>query len=879
MKKIKKALKITAIFLAIGIGALIVIPIIFEDKIIAMIKDAVNDNVNAELDFKDADISLLSSFPNATVVLDDLTLVNLEPFAGDTLFVASKISLKMSMRELFKGSDESINVNYIALNDAKVNIHVNEEGAANYDIAKPSESSEAAEGETGSNQNFVFSVKKYELTNSLISYNDDSSRVNLLIEDLNHEGRGDLSLEKSELDTKTDALVSFAMDSTRYLNKNPIKLDASIGIDLKENKYAFLENKAQINQLPLVFDGFVKLNDDNQEVNVNFKTPSSDFKNFLAVIPEVYSKNIENVKTEGNFEIAGSFKGIVDDKYIPAFDISIHSENAMFKYPDLPKSVRDIQIKTRIANTTGITNDTYVDIQKLSFKIDEDTFNANAKLSNLIENPNVNMHVDGRLNLANLSQAYPVTTETKLKGRLEANVTSSFDMKSLENKQYENTKNDGVLKLNDFEYTSEEIANPIEIKIAEVAFNPTTVDLNTFDAKTGQTDFRAKGTIKNLLGFLFNNEDVDGNFDVDSNVFAISDFMVADASGDGEQETDGNNEVTPEEKIKIPSFLNATLNASVNTVLYDNLTLKNVKGALIIKDEKASLVNVTSNLFDGNLGLNGSVSTKTETPVFDMNLAINAFDIAQSFTNLDLFKALSPIAAALKGKLNTNLSLSGNLNDDFTPNLSTISGKALAELLASSIDPEKSKALSLLSSNLSFVNLKELNLDKLKTSLSFENGEVSLKPLQLNYKDIGIEISGGHSFDTSLGYQATFNVPAKYLGNEASGLIAKLGEEDAKNIKIPVTADISGKITNPSVKTDLKQVVTNLTSQLVQKQKEKLVDKGKDKVKDAVSDLLNGGSNKAKDSVNKSDPLKDTAGKLINNLFRKKEKKKDSTKN
>ena len=57
---------------------------------------------------------------------------------------------------------------------------------------------------------------------------------------MNHSGSGDLSLEDSKLQTKTDALVSFEMDSTQYLRKNKVALDALIGIDFKESKYSFL---------------------------------------------------------------------------------------------------------------------------------------------------------------------------------------------------------------------------------------------------------------------------------------------------------------------------------------------------------------------------------------------------------------------------------------------------------------------------------------------------------------------------------------------------------------------------------------------------------------------------------------------------------------
>jgi len=48
------------------------------------------------------------------------------------------------------------------------------------------------------------------------------------------------------------------------------------------------------------------------------------------------------------------------------------SKNASFQYPDLPKSVKNIVIDTHIINETGLMNDTYVNLDQLSFTIDQD---------------------------------------------------------------------------------------------------------------------------------------------------------------------------------------------------------------------------------------------------------------------------------------------------------------------------------------------------------------------------------------------------------------------------------------------------------------------------------------------------------------------------
>ncbi|XLS29877.1 AsmA-like C-terminal region-containing protein [Flavobacteriaceae bacterium M23B6Z8] len=880
MKNKRKIIKITAIILVLFIGILVAVPFIFKGKIIDLIKQNLNNNLNARVDFQEADLSIFRGFPNATVNLKNTVIINNSPFANDTLFYAEEIELRMGIGELFKDASEVIRVQHFSVDNTRLKLFINEQGAANYDIAKKEEAASAST-ET-KNSNFEFSVDGYEINNATVYYEDMGTGIVLKIDSLQHTGEGDLSLEKSELATFSSALVSFEMDSINYLNRNPVKLDALIGIDLKESTYSFLKNEAIVNQLPLVFDGFVKLNEDHQLVSISFKTPSSDFKNFLAVIPETYAKNIDQVQTEGKFEVDGKFEGKVDDVHIPEFTISLQSDNAKFKYPQLPKSVENIKIKTLIANETGLPKDTYINVDQLSFKIDDDVFNANARFSNLIENPYINAHIDGRLNLGNLSNAYPIETQVPLSGILDANVTTSFDMNTIEKGAYEKTRNEGTLVLTGFNYESEELAKPIKINKADLTFNPQTVTLNSLDALTGNTDIRANGTISNLLGYLFNNETFKGKFNMRSNTFAVNDFMVKEQSDEEgkNNEAQKRKEDQAKPEIKIPSFLDCTIEATAETVLYDNITLKDVSGTLLIADEKAILKNLNSSVFDGALALNGSVSTKSETPVFDMNLDINAFNIASSFKQLELFKALAPLADAIQGKLNATLSLSGNLTDDFTPDLSSVSGNALAEFLSSKINPENSKVLSLVNNQLNFIDLSKLDLEDLKTSLSFEDGKVKLAPFDFNYKDIAITVAGSHGFDRSMQYGVQFNVPAKYLGKDAAELIARLNDQEAGEVKVPVNASLTGSFSNPSISTDLKQAVTNLTKELAARQKDKLVGKGKDAVKDALGGLL--GKEKdtvTNDTVKKSDPVKDAAGSLIKGLFGKKERKKDTVRN
>ncbi|WP_414000130.1 AsmA-like C-terminal region-containing protein [Flavobacterium sp. W1B] len=871
---LKKILKITGITIILFIAALFAIPYFFKDQIKAKIADAINQKVDAKVAFKDADLSLFKNFPNATVTLDKLVIINKAPFEGDTLVSLGELNLKMSIKELFKGENEAMNIDGISSKNGLINIIFNKDGVGNYDIALKEDTNK----EDTKSKPLALKIQNYKIENFQFRYFDESSKIKMQIDSLNHEGTGDFAASKLDLVTKSTAKVSLDMDKVNYMKNVALTLDAVLGIDLEKSKYTFKENKALINQLPLEFDGFIQMVEAGQQYDLKFKTPTSSFKNFLGVIPAAYASSLDNVKTTGDFTVIGFAKGLYSDTTVPKFNIEIASNNASFKYPDLPKSVQNIVIDTKIINETGILNDTYVNLDKLSFRIDQDVFNAKANIRNVTQNALVDAALKGTINLANLSKAYPIKLDKPLTGILKADVTTKFDMQSVEKSQYQNINNAGTMSLSGFKY-SDENGKTMNISQALVQFNPNQVNLKQFDAATGKSDLSVTGVLENFYGFIFKNQELKGNFNLNSNQLAVSDFMTTEETAKAETKKT--------EAMKIPAFLNCSLTAKANTVLYDNLTLKDVSGKLIVKDEKVTMENVKTSIFGGTIGLNGAVSTKGKTPTFDMNLGLNQVDIAQSFTQLDMLKKIAPIAGIINGKLNSTIKLNGNLTESMSPDLKTLTGDLLGQLLSTTVNSSNSTLLTALSSNLKFFDLKKINLNDLKAAITFKNGMVNVKPFEIKYQDIKASIGGTHGFDQNMNYNLKFDVPAKYLGSEANALIAKLSPADAAKLEnIPINAILTGNFSNPKISTDLKTAVTNLTNQLVQQQKEKLVGKGTS----ALTDLIN--KNKKPGDTTKTvipatkeevktkakEEVKAKASELLNGFFNKKKKVADTTK-
>src|SRR5690606_8339976 len=145
--------------------------------------------------------------------------------------------------------------------------------------------------------------------------------------------------------------------------------------------------------------------------------------------------------------------------------------------------------------------------------------------------------------------------------------------------------------------------------------------------------------------------------------------------------------------------------------------------------------------------------------------------------------------------------------------------------------------------------------------------------------DIDVNVAGSHGFDKSMAYNISFDVPAKYLGEDVSKLLAQLNDPEAENLGVPVTATIGGSYTNPTIATDLGSMVSEVSKKLVEQQKQKLLGKGRDKMKEALGGILGGDkptdsiTTATRDSVqpSKNDQVKKTAGRLPQGRLAEKE--------
>ncbi len=421
----KKILKWTAIvivgLLVVILAAAAIIPVVFKDDIKAAIDKEIAKSVNAEVvfDVDNFSVSLFRNFPNLTVSMTDLGVINREPFAGEVLFATEKFEVEVNLKEILFGDE--LRVKGISLIDPIISIKVLKDGRANYDIAIPSEEIEKPEDEEPSE--FAFSIDHWQLVNARVLYDDKSIPFFMEIKGLNHSGSGDFTQDVFDLKTKTVAdSLNVSYDGVSYLSNKRADIDMVISIAEEYTKFTFKDNKAQLNDFAISFDGWFKMNESSYDMDINVASPDNSFKSILSLVPGIYTESFKSLETKGELTFNGFAKGVYSETQLPAFHLNLLVNDAMFKYPELPTAINNINVDLLIDNQDGIIDNTVIDLKKLHLDFGSNPVDARARITKMYPT-NLDANLMAKLNLAELSKMFPIEG-LDMKGNYAVNLTA-----------------------------------------------------------------------------------------------------------------------------------------------------------------------------------------------------------------------------------------------------------------------------------------------------------------------------------------------------------------------------------------------------------------------------------------------------------------------
>lgn len=837
----KKFLKWTGISLLILLALLLLAPFIFKGKIESAIKDAVNDNLNARVNWSGVSLSLIRNFPNLRVSIDNLTIDNtLAPFDSVRLAQIGSIEAVVDIKSLF---GDQINIKRIGILKPTLDVRVTKEGMANYDIAKP-DSTATPEAPATEETKFNIKLQAYYLREVNITYDDKSMPVYAKIENLTHEGSGDFTQDLFKLVTSTKAdKITVNYDGTTYLKNVNTDIKADIDMDMKNSKYTIANNEIKLNELLLTSSGWLAMPTEDIDMDISFKMPGNDFRQILSMVPMEFASDLKGVSAKGTVALDGFVKGKYNEKSMPNVGLNLSVKEGQFKYPDLPKSVNNIQIKSAIYADMNNGDKTTVDVDQFHLEMAENPVDMTLKLRTPDSDPYIDFTCKAFINLDNVKEFIPIEKGDEVHGQINADVALKGNMSAIEQERYEEFDAQGKLDIMNVLFKSDSLPYNLQVNSASFAFNPANVVLNNFDALIGKTDLKASGKITNYLAYALRDSLLTGSFNLSSTLLNLNEFMTSDATttSTSENTSEPASTLSP---IELPGNIDFLLNASFGKMIYDNIELTNVSGGIALKDKVASLKNLAMNVLDGTVIMSGSYNAQNLTlPKMDFIFDIKDMDINKTSNSFITVDKLAPIAKACNGRFSAKFNLKNDLSREMMPINNTVNG--MGSLSTKSVTVKDFEPLVKLADKVNLEKLKEAQTIKdINVSFKIINGVVNVDPFTVKLIDgVPAKISGYTTLNQDISYNVDMDIPMDKFPsgavNQANTWIGEINKKLGSNLsigsKVNMIALITGKVTDPKISVTSKALGADAVASL----KEQAITAVKEEVKEQLGNLKN----------------------------------------
>lgn len=859
----KKVFKVVGGILLAVLLLLSILPLAFKGPLKDVALQTASKYLKADVFMEDFSLSFFKSFPHAAVTVENFGIVGRDDFQGDTLANVGNLTAVVNVVSLFGDSYE---INEVSLSDASVFAKVLENGSANWDIVASDSTEEEVEDTTASSP-LNLSLNKLGISHLNVIYDDKNAGMKAGVKDLNLQLSGsftqndslgvaalaninDLGLKIANIQYADSSMgasldnfdfafsgsfsealadlktklglenLSFAMGKIPYLNKAKLAADIELEADLQNNKFTFKENQIALNAIQANFDGFVHLVDSTTtDLDIRLNTPSIDFKQILSLIPAIYAKDFQDIKTDGKVVLQAEAKGRMQGETLPAFDVKLDVADAMFKYPSLPSSVNNINIKVAANNPGGVADLTVVEIPSFNFVMAGNPFGMHLLLKHPVSDPDFDFGMKGIIDFQKLKEVVPLDS-IELSGVLNTDITAKGLLSYVEQEAFDKFNVNGLLNLENMVVKTNSLPYDVNINNAKMNFSTAYVDLSSMEVKLGKNDISAKGKLENFIPYVMKGDVLKGNLSVNSNYFNLNDFVTETAAEPNVETAD----TTAMTVVEIPANIDFAMNVDFKKLIYDNFELADAEGRVTVKNQVLDISKLTTKMMGGSLDVTGSYDVRNpKKPIVDMDFNLNNMMISEVFTKVETAKQFAPALSQALGNFSMKMKMNTSLGEDMMPLLNSISAGGTFD--TKEVQVMGIKALDKVADKL---KLSELNNPKLKDLLVkfvIKDGSIITEPFSTSTNGIKMDVSGSSKLDQTMDYTATISIP---------GLSSKLPQ--TANVKI------GGTFSDPKISLDMtaaKEQVKEEISKVVDKVATKALEEAKANQKKIIAAAQN----------------------------------------
>ncbi|MDH4069135.1 MAG: AsmA family protein [Ignavibacteria bacterium] len=775
-----------------------------------------------------AEVSL-SIFPTLAVQADSLTISNRpeEGFSSRPSCTVDRLFLDVNLWPLLSGN---IEVPTLRIERPVVYLEVTADGRKNYS-GGTTEAVEPAPGASPARMTGgALVLSDIAILDGSIEYVNRKRDSRTALEGIRLNTSVQIDTSAGTAAMTIDAAVgaiSYGTVDNAMISGLPLVLTQRVVYHEIRDSVEFAEGSGTVGTIPVNVSGFIAHATTTPYIDFQMESTEANIADLFSLAPAEYMKDTEGLAGEGKAQVRIRMAGPVSDSTDAGVTGSVSSRNASVRYASLPKPITNITI---VLDFTRIPTKQEFRITTLTANLGSNPISATLSVVDF-DDPLMNAAVNASLNLAELKDYYPLDEGTELSGTMKADVKVSGKVNKPKTR-----KSSGSLDFRNVTIKTAGNANPIKNLNGSISFNDLTVQSRQLTMMIGSSDLDLGFTVSNYLGILADEKQAappSASLTLKSNR-----LRTADLTGEPSGSTGGKSRKTEGEKKGLPfPGVDMSVTATIGTLTMEKFELKNVRGAMRIRDGVITIENFSGSTYGGNIATKGTIDMTPPSPLFDLTMDMNGLDAHHMLPQFTSF------GSRLYGDLTMSTRIKGALDDTLGLVPQSLAGDGTVKVVKGKVDGVAVNQS--LASMLSLPDLSVINFNDWQNSFTIANGRLALRDLSIKSAKTEYGVNGSIGFDGSLDYALTLllapetadkiKLPgvAGYVGQAA-----ELFKDESGRIRLDFSVTGTSDSPKLALKTDRAQKkAEDLVKQKLDAEKKKLEEELKKKAGDLLKDF------------------------------------------
>jgi len=788
---VRKLLIVTGILLLVP-ALLGITGYVYRDQVREMVVSEINRHLDTEIAVDQISFSLLSSFPYAELRFSKVVVKEPSHFSSSgTVLSAEKVSLLLGISSIFK---RPYSLKKIIIENASLNLQVDEKGNPNYEVWKKTEDS--------SGEGVEFDLHDVVLKNVDVLYYNVLKKqdISFLIQDGNLAGN---FRDQNFLLSSAGDLVSASvkLDGTHYLKNKDCTIDLGISVDRSKGSYTFSKSVLKLAGLELQLEGVIRETDDGFDSDLAISSPGADLPSLLSLIPGPYMTAAKGYNYTGNMQFSGSVKGKSDKKNTPHVEFEFRCKNVSLNPEGTNYHLTKVNTSGYFTNRKNKANPvTYLKLENFTAMLEGKPVNARIEIENF-SRPLINMKASAELALEPMSKFFLPDPLESVTGQMLIDAT--FNGIAGEKSTY---RSSGNIRFSNVSFRVKKHDLSFNSFNAMIHLRGNDVVVDNFSGKAGNSDFNLSGDFRNLFGWLLDpKQKLEVVASASSGFIDLNELLPANDQGSGDSDSTF--------RLQFSDRLKFRLDLEAGRLLFRKFEATAISGQLALESKVLMTRQLNFNTAGGAVRLKGTIDERPADSLrIEYDALVNNLNINSLFIEMGNFGQQVIVDRNLKGRVSAEIQFRSMWSDDLEINDKSIYVKSdivieNGELL--NFDP-----MLALSKFVKGTDLRAIKFSTLSNTIEIKDRRIYIPVMEIKSSAIDITASGVHTFDNAVDYKLQLYL-SQILGRKVKEQNTEFGVIEDDGLGRPrLYVTMKGTASEPKFAWDRKATEQKITEEI-----------------------------------------------------------------